>query len=831
MQKTFSLGAVMQVQPDPQGTLASLIATPDGGYEAAWSLYGVYDHFDFQQFDATGQPVGGPIESADQVVLRAGASYQLKLDDGTTLQGFTNTDRMPALRVLDANGQLLGAPIALPGDSWQPGWHIGLSQLPDRSIAVVWQGAAGSPLFTTVLHDSSPDVYAPTFTRLTLPGDGTAGARIELDVKFNESVQLGSAPITVRAADGTVVASYDGTHSAGVSIQKNHLHLQLPADATPGTRYSIEFADGSVVDASGNALAGMSLQFTTPGAEPAPAPAAAPLASGVAADAEVARLGDGTFEAVWLGIDGAVHAQHFDGGGHLLGGAITIANGATPTGVAGLTDGSFVVELQQVDGAAVSVTAQRVDASGQLAGAPVTVQTYAGPSVFTARLVGGAGIVALPGGGYVAQVLTDATGLKGYGALSQLLVSHAFDASGNPVGSASTYSNLAHFDSAVTATGGLVVADTDFVPAELNVYDAALKPLGTGYSPMLDTPPYDVSVATLANGNIVLAWQLPYWIEQPHQLQLQIFSPPAGGPAQPVTPVMTLVGDVGTTPDLIALADGGFLLTWSGQFAQAFDASGNAASDVMQIGSQDVVASPDGGFVVVSQQGSGLVEQKYSLAVAPAPAPGAQGTTGDDTLVGTAGNDRLDGLSGNDRLDGGAGTDAAVIETSLAGVLSYSIGSGVATLTTTLGTATLLNIERVQFADALFALDTNPGGHAWQAAALFHAGFGVLPGRAELSHWTAQADGSSSMGELGQHMIDFYAPGVSSHDLVASLYQQLTHQAASADTIQGYVDQIGAGRTFATQGELLAYAANLSLNTDGLAGLVGSVQQLDPAAF
>jgi hypothetical protein len=49
--------------------------------------------------------------------------------------------------------------------------------------------------------------------------------------------------------------------------------------------------------------------------------------------------------------------------------------------------------------------------------------------------------------------------------------------------------------------------------------------------------------------------------------------------------------------------------------------------------------------------------------------------------------------------------------------------------------------------------------------------------------------------------------------------------------VQSYVDQIGAGKTFATQGDLLAYAANLSLNTDGIAAIVGSVQQLDPNAF
>jgi hypothetical protein len=87
------------------------------------------------------------------------------------------------------------------------------------------------------------------------------------------------------------------------------------------------------------------------------------------------------------------------------------------------------------------------------------------------------------------------------------------------------------------------------------------------------------------------------------------------------------------------------------------------------------------------------------------------------------------------------------------------------------------------------------------------------------------------MGELAQQMIDAYAPGVSSNDLVAYLYQQLTHQTATADVVQSYVDQIGPGKTFATQGDLLAYAANLTLNTDGVASIVGTAQQLDPHSF
>ena len=87
------------------------------------------------------------------------------------------------------------------------------------------------------------------------------------------------------------------------------------------------------------------------------------------------------------------------------------------------------------------------------------------------------------------------------------------------------------------------------------------------------------------------------------------------------------------------------------------------------------------------------------------------------------------------------------------------------------------------------------------------------------------------MGVLAQQMIDQYAPGVSTHSLVAHVYTQLVHQAPSAEVVQSYVDMVGPGRQFATQGDLLAYAASLSLNTDGMAGFVGSIQQLEPGWF
>jgi hypothetical protein len=197
---------------------------------------------------------------------------------------------------------------------------------------------------------------------------------------------------------------------------------------------------------------------------------------------------------------------------------------------------------------------------------------------------------------------------------------------------------------------------------------------------------------------------------------------------------------------------------------------------------------------------------------------------------------RLDAKPADSFVHGTAGLDTAVIASSAAGLLSASMSGGVLSLTTAQGTQHIDNVERIQFSDALFALDTQgPGGagpgHVWEAAMLFRAAFGAAPDRSALSQWTAQADHSGGMGELGQKMLDFYAPGVSASALVAHLYQSVAGITPDAATVQNLAGHIGAGQAFATEGDFFAAAASLSLNTGHLATLVGSVQQLDAAWF
>ncbi|HWI81761.1 hypothetical protein, partial [Ramlibacter sp.] len=144
---------------------------------------------------------------------------------------------------------------------------------------------------------------------------------------------------------------------------------------------------------------------------------------------------------------------------------------------------------------------------------------------------------------------------------------------------------------------------------------------------------------------------------------------------------------------------------------------------------------------------------------------------------------------------------------------------------------------RVQLGDgSLYALDTGIGGNTFDVYAMLYAAFGQAPSTGLLSDWVADADAllqtpGRDLGDLGQALIDRYAPGVSNQAFVSYLFQALVGRAATAPEVQSYTDMIGPGRQFETAGDLYAYAALLGLNTNKIAGIVGSIQPLEASYF
>ncbi len=86
----------------------------------------------------------------------------------------------------------------------------------------------------------------------------------DIVVVFSEPITLGTNAITLTKADGTLIASYDASHSGNLSISAGTLTINPSLDLSPGTVYKVNFAAGSIKDLSGNNFAGTSsYSFTT----------------------------------------------------------------------------------------------------------------------------------------------------------------------------------------------------------------------------------------------------------------------------------------------------------------------------------------------------------------------------------------------------------------------------------------------------------------------------------------------------------------------------------------------------------------------------------------
>ncbi|HSH91551.1 MAG TPA: choice-of-anchor L domain-containing protein [Ramlibacter sp.] len=211
-------------------------------------------------------------------------------------------------------------------------------------------------------------------------------------------------------------------------------------------------------------------------------------------------------------------------------------------------------------------------------------------------------------------------------------------------------------------------------------------------------------------------------------------------------------------------------------------------------------------------------------------------STGSQVYLGDAADNQVTLSSGLDVVDGGVGLDEVTYLFGPSAISSGSWNGSNLRLTSGANSSELVHVERVRLAgDLYFALDTSPGGATYMAYALLQAGFNFLPDAALRSQWVAATDShfaqDLNLGDVGQAMIDFYAPDASNESIIAYLYQNIAGVAPSSATVAEIAAQVGPGHTFETMGDLFAYASLLSYNTDELAGVVGSVQQLDANFF
>jgi hypothetical protein len=186
---------------------------------------------------------------------------------------------------------------------------------------------------------------------------------------------------------------------------------------------------------------------------------------------------------------------------------------------------------------------------------------------------------------------------------------------------------------------------------------------------------------------------------------------------------------------------------------------------------------------------------------------------------------------GDDVVDAQNSFVTAQFNLALSQIVNYSYVNQVLQVQTPFGNKQLSDVERVELLNGYFAFDSNPGENTWEALMLLRAGFGSIPNAATLGKWVAEADKGVTMSQLASQMLNFYAPGVTATQLIPHLFGTLAGVSPTQTQVNIFAGEVGLGKTWNTLGELFAYAAQLPINTDALAGLVGGVFQLDQSFF
>lgn len=581
-----------------------------------------------------------------------------------------------------------------------------------------------------------------------------------------------------------------------------------------------------------------------------------------AANPALAKLSGGGFVAVWQGGDSVaggagagLWAQMRDASGAPTGAAFAL----TPNGdarlegepaVTALANGRFAVAYSVNDGSATHIAYRVVEANGSAGAEHVLDGGASGDAAMPAltTLADGSFAVGWRSGGavHVQQAAADgslAGAQKDYGALSS-----AFSPSLSAL-----------------KQGGYVVSWGEIndgnVYAATSTSNQAIVVNGDGYAASLATAAPLPHVTTLANGNFVVAWD-SYVNEPLGYTMSDIFFKVYDSTGQALgaaTQANMLSGGGRYDAAVTALSDGGFVVAWqsqsgdydgSGIFGRRFGADGSAVDtqefgiNQMRAGDQtspDLVALANGGFAaawVDSQAGGVSVEARVYPGTAaapvqdssqashagdtagnpastvttpappvvttpPAPAPvvtvpsvpvastpstpvaATPGLPAAAKLIGTAGNNMLAAGAGGGLLDGKEGVDTAVFANTSANYKLSTDGTNVTVLDYVNGsTTTLANVERVQFSDKTLALDIN--GNAGEAYRLYQAAFNRTPDKGGLGYWIDSMDGGHTLMQVANSFIesaefhDRYGANPNDAQYVEALYANVLHRTPDA---------------------------------------------------
>lgn len=187
----------------------------------------------------------------------------------------------------------------------------------------------------------------------------------------------------------------------------------------------------------------------------------------------------------------------------------------------------------------------------------------------------------------------------------------------------------------------------------------------------------------------------------------------------------------------------------------------------------------------------------------------------------TSGNDVIKSLAGNDSIDGLGGIDTVIFNSARSGYTLKAASTGY-TISGPDGNDTLTNIERLQFADKIVAVDIN--GNAGSVYRLYQAAFNRTPDSGGLKYWVGRMDTGTSLDQMSAGFIDsaefkaMYGTNPSTTDFVSKLYNNVLHRAPDTGGYNWWVNEINVSHR--GRDNVLACFADSPENQAGVIGVI-----------
>ncbi len=203
------------------------------------------------------------------------------------------------------------------------------------------------------------------------------------------------------------------------------------------------------------------------------------------------------------------------------------------------------------------------------------------------------------------------------------------------------------------------------------------------------------------------------------------------------------------------------------------------------------------------------------------------------TLRGGGGRMNLDAGSGNDKImimsdghkvDGGAGIDSVAVGSIRGDYTIQHTADGFVVTDKAGAVNTLLNVERLDFADAHVALDV--AGNAGQVYRTYQAAFNRAPDAGGLGFWIHFMDGGMTLPQIAQGFMasdefkTMYGNDPTRLDFVNKLYSNVLHRPGEATGVQFWLDALN--NPAISYSSVLAAFAESAENQAALIGVISN---------